>query len=234
MSLFTSMNVQCPNCNETQNINAVGSVNADRRPDYREAILDESFQIIACSNCETKFRMEPLFNYLEVAKGHWIAAMPSRQMPDFLEIEDEVNAVFSVSYGDSAQASARNIGKDLNARVTFGWPAVREKILIESLDLDDVTVELLKLDLLRRLPDAPLLTPGMELRIVAGDNESLSFAWINSTSEEVVQSFTASRELLDEITGNPDGWAAIRSQLTNGPFVDIQKLYMGEGRVAVE
>lgn len=233
MSLFTSMNVQCPNCNETQNINAVGSVNADRRPDYRDAILDESFQIITCSNCETKFRTEPLFNYLEVAKGHWIAAMPSRQMPDFLEIEDEVNATFSISYGDKAQASARDIGKDLKPRLTFGWPAVREKILIASLDLDDVTVELLKLDLLRRLPDAPF-TPGIELRVVAGNTETLSFAWVNSGSEEVVQSFTASRELVDEITGNPEGWAEIRSQLTNGPFVDIQKLYMGEGREATE
>lgn len=233
MSLFTSMNVQCPNCNETQNINAVGSVNADRRPDYRDAILDESFQIITCSNCETKFRTEPLFNYLEVAKGHWIAAMPARQMPDFLEIEDEVNATFSTSYGDQAQASARDIGKDLNPRLTFGWPAVREKILIASLDLDDVTVELLKLDLLRRLPDAPL-APGIELRVVTGDTEYLGFAWVNSGSEEVVQSFTANRELLDEITGNPEGWASIRSQLTNGPFVDMQKLYMGEGRVATE
>ena len=233
MSLFTSMNVQCPNCNETQNINAVGSVNADRRPDYRDAILDGSFQIITCSNCGTEFRMEPLFNYLEVAKGHWIAAMPSRQMPDFLEIEDEVNATFSISYGDSAPASARDIGKDLKPRLTFGWPAVREKILIASLDLNDVTIELLKLDLLRRLPEAPF-APGIELRVVAGDTETLSFAWLNSESEEVIQSFTASRELVDEITGNPEGWAAIRSQLTNGPFVDMQKLYMGEGREATE
>jgi hypothetical protein len=233
MSLFTSMNVQCPNCNETQNIKAVGSVNADRRPDYRDAILDESFQIVTCSKCATTFRTEPLFNYLEVAKGHWIAAMPARQMPDFLEIEDEVNATFSVSYGENAQTSARDIGKGLNPRLTFGWPAVREKILIESLGLDDVTVELLKLDLLRRLPDAPF-APGIELRVVAGDSDSLSFAWVNSGSEEVIQSFSANRALLDEITGNQAGWAKVRSQLTNGPFVDIQKLYMGEGREAAE
>ena len=106
---------------------------------------------------------------------------------------------------------------------------MRKKILVESLGIDDVTVELLKFDLLRRLPEAPF-APAIELRVVAGDCDSLDFAWVNSGSEEVIQSLSANRELLDEIAGNQTGWAKVRGQLTNGPFVGIQKLYMGEGR----
>ena len=38
--------------------------------------------------------------------------------------------------------------------------------------------------------------------------------------------------LYDEIAANQPGWAKIRARLTDGPFVDMQKLYMGEGRAA--
>lgn len=42
--------------------------------------------------------------------------------------------------GENTQASARDVGKDLNPRLAFGWPAVRKRILIESPDMDDVSV----------------------------------------------------------------------------------------------
>ena len=231
MSLFSSMTVTCPNCLDSQSVSGVGSVNADRRPDLREAILDDTFQVMTCENCGGTFRLEPGFNYLEVGRGHWIAAMPGRQMPDYLEVEDRVTQSFAASYGDRALPAAQEIGKGLSARVTFGWPAMREKLVISGADLDDVTVEMLKLDLLRRLPSAPL-APGTELRLVAADDDMLSFAWIDTVSEEVAEQFGASRALYDSIAANPDGWAPIRAQLTDGPFVDMQKLYMGEGRAA--
>lgn len=231
MSLFSQMNVQCPNCNATQNIAGVGSVNADRRPDLRAAILDDTFQIVTCDACGHAFRLEPLFNYLEVNKGLWIAAMPGREMPEFLDVEDQTTATFDVSYGVKAPAAAAEIGRDLRPRLTFGWPAVREKLVIDGLGLDDVIVEMLKLDLMRRLPEVPL-APGTELRLTGGGEDSLNFAWIETVSEDVTQSFTVDRALYDEIAGNAAGWAKIRARLTDGPFVDMQKLYMGEGRGA--
>ena len=67
---------------------------------------------------------------------------------------------------------------------------------------------------------------------MATDDDTLSFAWIDTVTEEVAEQFGASRALYDAIAANPDGWAPIRAQLTDGPFVDMQKLYMGEGRAA--
>ncbi|MCB1339813.1 MAG: CpXC domain-containing protein [Pseudooceanicola sp.] len=225
------MNALCPNCGATQNIAAVGSVNADRRPDLRAAILDDSFQLMTCAECGHGFRLEPLFNYLEVAKGQWIAAMPGREMPEYIEVEDRAMGVFDVSYGEKAPAAARAIGQDLKPRVTFGWPAVKEKLLIDGMGLDDITVEMMKMDLLRRLPEVPL-SPGTELRLIGGGDGGLEFAWIETVSETPGQQFTVARELYDEIAGNAAGWAKIHKRLTDGPFVDMQKLYMGEGRAA--
>ncbi|GHF37386.1 CpXC domain-containing protein [Seohaeicola zhoushanensis] len=231
MSLFSQMNVLCPNCGKTQNIAGVGSVNADRRPDLRAAIMDDSFQMMICGDCGTAFRLEPLFNYLEVDKGLWIAAMPGREMPEYIEVEDRAMGVFEISYGERAPAAAKAIGKDLKPRVTFGWPGVKEKLTIDELGLDDVIVEKLKLELMRRLPEVPL-GPGTELRLMGGGESALSFAWVQTVGEAQEQGFSVDRALYDEIAGNEAGWAKIHARLTDGPFVDMQKLYMGEGRAA--
>lgn len=231
MSLFKAMAITCANCDTSNDIQAVESVNADRRPDLRDAILDGSFQVFPCESCGEDIRLEPQFNYLNVEKSIWLAAYPGDRMPDYLAVEDMVSDVFDTSYGARAQAAARAIGDDLDVRLTFGWPAVREKLLLRDADISDVEIECLKIDLLRRLPEAPL-SPGIELRVTEIEDDQLKFVWIDAVSEGILQEFAASRQLLAEISGNPEGWAPIRQVLQNGPFVDMQKLYMGEGREA--
>ena len=230
MSLFHPTNVYCPSCNALVSMDAVGSVNADRRPDLREAILDNTFQEATCSECGASFRLQPEFNYLDVEHGHWIAGLPASKMPDYLEVEDEARSLFEASYGAGAPQSARDVGDGLDMRVTFGWPAIREKLLIRKLNLDDLVLETLKLDLLRRLPEAPL-EPGVELRLRGlGEDGGLEFVWIRSDTEEVLGAFVAPRELYQAVEENETGWAQVRGELANGPFIDMQKLYMGAGR----
>lgn len=231
MSLFKTMSLTCPNCGSSFPIEAVESVNADRRPDLRDDIVDGSFQVFPCPSCEDPVRLEPQFNYLEVGAGLWIAAYPGRMMPDYLDIEDSVTEVFDNSYGAGAMAAAKSVGDGLTMRLTFGWPGIREKLVIAAAGLPDSTVEMLKLDLMRRLPEAPL-APGVELRLVGTDDDFLHFVWIETESEETLQEFAVDRAVLEELRNNSDAWAPIRVQLENGPFVDMQKLYMGEGRAA--
>lgn len=233
MSLFMDMSITCPNCGAVNRIEAVESVNADRRPDLRDAILAGTFQVSPCESCDELVRLEPQFNYLDVSAGLWIAAYPGRLMPDFLEIEDSVNEVYRKSYGAGAMQSAQAVGEVLQKRLTFGWPAVREKILLRAEGIADAEAEMLKLDLMRRLPEAPL-APGIELRVVDRTGDGLVLIWVETVSETVLQEFTAATALLDEIRGNAEGWAPIRAALENGPFVDMQKLYMGEGRAVAE
>jgi len=231
MSLFLPVNLICPGCGELIIMDAVGSVNADRRPDFRDAILSDDFQDMTCNACEKSFRLQPNFNYLDAGRGQWIAGMPAAQMPDYLEVEDEVGTLFEQSYGAKAPAAARVVGDDLDVRLTFGWPAIREKLLAREHDLDDVVLEMLKLDLLRRMPSAPL-APGKELRLIDVGDDRLNFVWIDTVSEDGDDEVIVDRQLYDDIANAPEAWAPIRAQLTNGAFVDMQKLYMGEGRAA--
>jgi len=229
MSLFKPQNLTCPSCGQEVTVRVAGSINADRRPDFRQAILDNSFQDTTCARCETSFRVQPRFNYLDIENGMWIAAMPGPDMSDYLAIEDSARATFEGSYGASAPQAAQDIGGALNTRLTFGWSAIREKLLIASLGLDDVVVEQVKLDLLRRLPDAPL-RPGVELRLVGMEDGRMQFRWLETLGEAGIEQVELDRSLYDLIAADREGWAAITEQLTDGMFVDMQKLYMGQGR----
>lgn len=229
MSLFVQMNLTCPNCEAVVSFDAVGSVNADRRPDYRDEIIDNTFQIATCGECEHEFRLEPDFNYLDAGRGQWIAALPPSDLRDHLEIADEKRDLFDISYGPKAPAAAQTVGAGLKMRVVFGWPAMREKLVLAELGFDDVIMEIAKLDLLRNLPSAPM-SEGVELRLVAVNGDRLVFVWIEAESEDELDQFEVERSLYDSIADNPDPWQAVRDQIDDGPFVDIQKLFMGEGR----
>ncbi|MBY6056358.1 CpXC domain-containing protein [Leisingera daeponensis] len=233
MSLFHPVNLVCPRCEAPVTMMAVGSVNADRRPDLRDDILEDRFQDCECDSCGESFRLQPQFNYLDAGRGQWIAAMPASRLRDHLELEDEAKALFDSSYGASAPAAARSVGSSLAARLTFGWPAVREKLLVKQLGLDDVIVEMMKLHILRSVESVPM-AEGIELRLVEADDEAdgYVFAWLETGSEQYLEYMTIPAELYRAIQGNPEGWGAIRARLENGYFVDMQKLYMGEGRQA--
>ncbi len=228
MSLFVPMNLTCPACAEVFTYEAVGSVNADRRPDLRAEILDGQFQTVRCSDCAHEFRLEPDFNYLDVGRGQWIAALPARALRDHLESVAEKQAIFDLSYGGEAPEAARAVGRSLQPRLVFGWPALREKLVLLEIGFDDVIWEVAKLDLLRSLPDAPL-TEGVDLRLLGGGEDILNLAWIRADSEEHLNDFQVSRDLYDRISAAPAPWAAVQALLGANIFVDIQKLFMGSG-----
>lgn len=231
MSLFETTSIQCPACDTVTDFQAAGSVNADRRPDLRDAILDNTFQNVICPSCNEALRLEPVVNYLDVELGLWLAAYPPRQIGDYLTLEDEVQTLFDESYGAASSASAQDVGAALLPRLTFGWPAMREKLFLRQQGLDDVVIEMLKLDLLRRLPEAPLRA-GVELRVTDVTDAALRFVWIETASEDILQAFECNKALLVEITDNQDAWAEVRRGLTQGLFVDMQKMYLGAGRNA--
>lgn len=231
MSLFSPTSITCTACKHLYTMDAVGSVNADRRPDYRDDILEDRFQMSACPECGEAFRLEPLFAYLDAGREQWIAAQPARLVTGYRQVEADTMALFNKSYGAGAPRAARDVGDTLNVRLTFGWPAVREKLRIRDHDLNDVTVELMKLDLLRRLPEAPIGT-GMEMRLIALEGNRMSFQWLRSDTEAVESAFSVGKELYDVISADADGWADLRAVITDGPFVDMQKTFLPGGPVA--
>lgn len=223
MSLFHTSQIPCPSCGQDVEFEVVASVNAVRRPDLRQAILDGTFQQQTCGHCGTNFRVQPEFNYLDVSRGQWIAAFPYEKLGEWPRHEEHTRATIDKAYGPRASAPARSIGARLKLRLTFGWAALREKLVAAEAGLDDVVLELCKIAILHGAPDQPLADE-TELRLFAVDGPDLVLAWIVTVTERVVDTMKVPRSLYDEIAADLEAWQELRAELSAGMFVDSQRL----------
>lgn len=231
MSLFSRASFACPLCGAAAEADAVASVNADRRPDLRTAILDGTFQATTCPACAATIRLPPRFVYTDVRRGQWLVAHPPRDLPRWAELEAEAAAVFARGYGTTAPKAAREVGAGLSARAVFGWPALREKLLAAALGLDDVTLELLKLAVIRDIPGAPFgattelrlhdVEAGAEAGVEADD---LVLRWSNLETETPLSQLRLPRKAFADVAADVAGWADLRTELAGRLFVDTARL----------
>jgi hypothetical protein len=223
MSLFRTIELPCPQCGAAVAFHAVDSVNAERARQYREQILADTFQSESCGACETRFRLDPEFTYIDPPRGQWIAAFPFVALGAFEEREAHAMTMMARSFGPAAPAAARGLGELLEPRVTFGWPALREKLVIGNLGLDDVTVELTKA-LVWRAGAGPKPNPELELRLLDQKGDKLVFAWLVSATSEVVGRVPVPASVYAGVAEDPEGWADLRSKLEGHYFVDLKRV----------
>lgn len=223
MSMFQTMTVNCPACGAAVEFEVVLSVNADRRPDLRAAIIDGSFQLEPCPKCGQPFRLDPEFTYVDVGRGQWIAAYPLAKTGQWKVLEQQARATFNQAYGPRAPAAARDMGARMKPRIVFGWSAVREKLVAADDRVDDVILELVKLAIIRTSTSSQLSNE-TELRFLGIEGDKLVMAWINARSERVVEWLKPLRKLYDDVAANEEGWRALREELSAGLFVDVNRL----------
>jgi hypothetical protein len=230
MSIFTEIKVRCPVCGADNDFSAVRSVNADRRADLRAAILDETFQRTTCTTCAASFRVDPDFAYVNADRGQWIAARPLVRLVDWKEQEQGAAETFHRVYGSGASAAVQAIGKKVRPRITFGWAALREKLVIVAHDLDDVSIELAKAAVIRGSVEAPIGS-NTELRLLGVDasDRSLVFGWLQSSDEAEGSKLRLQRGVYDEIRADANGdWADLRAGVDAGLFVDLNRMMLAE------
>jgi endogenous inhibitor of DNA gyrase (YacG/DUF329 family) len=223
MSMFQTMTVGCPVCGKGVAFKAAFSVNADRRADLREAIIDGSFQLQACPKCGKSFRLDPELTYVDVGRGQWIAAFPVAKLGQWRTLEEQARLTFAQAYGPAASAGAQEMGAAMKPRITFGWGALREKLVVAEHQLDDVTIELVKLAIVRTSEKLPL-SNDTELRFGDIEEDKLVLAWMHAQTENAVEVLKVSRQLYDDIAANGVGWKALREELSRGLFVDMNRL----------
>jgi hypothetical protein len=226
MSIFHSLSVACPKCAEVAAHDTVYSVNADRRPDLRVEITEESFQRARCPSCGAEFRLDPEFVFVDAGARQWIAAYPLAKLSRWKELEGQAQGLFDRVYGEDASDVLRDQGRSFARRVTFGWASLREKLVVADRGLDDVAVELCKAAILRSAAQAPI-DGRVDLRLLDADDERLSFGWLLSDNEQVIEALDLARPMYEEVASDAgDDWADLRSDLTAGLYVDLNRLML--------
>lgn len=208
MSIFIPQSIHCPVCGDGLVFEVVESVNADRHPDLKAAIVSGEFQSAVCPGCGEISRLEPDFTYLDVTANQWILAKPAADLVEWSGFERQATQALAVGF---------------EVRVTFGWPALREKLLCADAGLDDVSLELLKAVLV--VDSGPLaLTEKLELRLLEVEADHLELGWVDAGTERLVEFMWVARTHLDAIVAVPDDWAGFREEISADPFVDVQRV----------
>lgn len=225
MSLFYPATAKCPKCATEKAVQLAVSVNADRRPDLRAAIIDGSFQAVDCPNCGTRMRLPAHLTYTDQRRGQWILVDAPEALANLAAVEAETHAVFDTLYGPHAPDAAQEMGRELKPRLVFGWPALREKLLCDEYGLDDVSLELLKISVLRNVPN-PAYADQTELRLIGREDDALNFAWIESATEKRLSSLAVPRDAYDGIAADATSWAALRARFDGRFYVDMNGLLL--------
>jgi hypothetical protein len=204
----------------------VHSVNADRRPDLREAVLNRSFQRQPCPSCGYEFRIEPQFSYMDMRRGQFLAVWPSPAADEFESYEQRSRRSFDQAYGPDAPPEAHDIGRLLTPRVVFGWIALNEKLIAQQAGVDDVLLELAKLALIRTNTDGPGVGTDTELRLIGVEDVNLVLGWFQRGKEDLLDVVAVSKDLLREIDSQADQWQELRDELAKSYFVDYRRFFI--------
>src|SRR5262245_57081037 len=154
MSVFDSTELACPACGAAVTFDLVHSVNAARRPDLRDAILDRSFQREPCPSCGTEFRVEPEFTYLDIKRKQFFAVWPASGLAQWPEFEARSQSAYDKAFGPGTDGAA--LAGGLFARCVFGWLGLNEKLIAAEHGIDDVELEMAKLATMRALGEVKL------------------------------------------------------------------------------
>lgn len=226
MSIYTEVQIQCPACNGDVPFSLIDSVNVTReltQPGLRASILDRTFQQEKCPGCGEEFRIEPEFSYVDFNYGQFIGVWPADQVSKCSEYEARTLNVFENAYGSQAPVEAQELGKTLKPRVVFGWNSLNEKLIAGEANIDDVTLELAKLAVVRK-GEVLIDSEHEELRLV-GVDDKLVFGWFAQGSENLTELVSISKDIFEEIDADPESWQALKEGLT-GLFVDYRKLFL--------
>jgi ribosomal protein S27AE len=226
MSIFHKAQATCPKCGTKSAVELVASVNADRRPDLRAAILDGTFQAQTCPKCGAAMRLLPYLTFMNLKRGQWILVQPPAALEQWQAEEQEAQALYDESFGAAAPKIAQELAEGLQPRVVFGWPALREKLICSDLSVDDTTLELLKIAIVRDVAQPPLADQ-TELRLVGGDDDVLHFSWIETATEGGIADLDVPRAAYTGVAGDTAAWVALRGNFEGKMFVDMQRLLVG-------
>jgi CpXC protein len=223
LSIFLPVKARCGKCDTVVQADLAASVNADRRPDLRQAIIDGTFQSLACPSCGTQVRLPAHLTYIDMARGQWILVERAEQIMQWRDVEAEALALYDQAFGREAPEIQQSLGQAMVPRLVFGWTALREKLLAKEFGLEDVLLELLKISVLRNVP-APPMSDTTELRLIDVEGSGMRLRWLDATTEEGIADLPLDREIYNDLAGNLSPWAELKGELEAGLFVDMKRI----------
>lgn len=200
------------------------SINATRTPQWRDVILEGSFQRSPCPACGVYATPLIAFPYIDFDRKQYIGVFPTSDEHRWPELEHEPEDAFVRNLGGLAPPIARPIGAGFEVRTVFGLGALREKILALSGSIDDAALEVLKLRLIVARHDLSA-SLGARPRLVELGEDSLRFQVEVEVSGEESDLYRLDVPMEDymAVVGDP-ALAPIMDEIRAGPYRDCARM----------
>jgi CpXC protein len=158
MSRTATHDVSC-RCGATVSVFCADSINAERHPHMRDAILSRMLHVFRCAACAAPLTVDKSLLYIDLPRREMYGMHPADERALEREHGEALIEAWSISLGDRAGATARTLfeGDRFHVRLCYGLEELREKIVAHQAGLRDLVLEALKaevmagLDELRRL-----------------------------------------------------------------------------------
>ncbi len=218
MSVYQDRELACPRCGAVLRRSVCVSLNGNRVPAVIDEIRAGRFQRFPCDGCGQVIVADGPLIYTDFERRHWVGCFPRTAEGAWRLLEHQPAESFRRAMVDHAAPIIRAEADGYLIRTVFGLPALAEKILVWDHALDDVTLEILKLEVLRS-PDGPPFDLEHRLRFLgvggAGEGDVLRLAL---AGDEVLR---VPRAWYEDIAGSLDRHAAVIDAVASGPYVDV-------------
>jgi hypothetical protein len=227
VSITSVREVEC-RCGAPVRVFVATSVNAERHPHMREAILRRTFHVFECAACHQPIGIDKELLYIDLARGEFYGVFPLAAASDPEPCARQIAAAFETALGASVGAPARQLAAEMRVRVCFGLEELREKIVARNAQLSDLALELVKADILAANPDlAQLGVQTLRLESLGEDGRLGMLLEQAGDPPRLLadRAFTIARDVYDTFAAMP--WEQLLARLpgiASGPHVSLLRL----------
>jgi hypothetical protein len=230
VSTFLDQDITCRSCGQSW-VRPVATF-LDAPPDLdraRAELQQDRFQRFACPGCGQRAIAARPLRWCDRQARLWVAMLPDAAERQWPRWERDVRTMAAWDIAQDGTDTTDLSGWTL--RLVFGLLALREKLIAHQEDLDDASLEVMKLELLDAHPDLERKA-SHRLRLADAGENLLSFAARDDRGRW--QGAAATRARLAAIHADPGLQAEARAAVVAGPYVDLGRMLVelpdGSGR----
>lgn len=149
MSQTATHEVRC-RCGANVSVFCADSINAERHPHMRDAILSRTLHVFQCAACLGSITVDKPVLYMDLGRRQLYAVHPARERASEREHGEALVRTWSSTVGDTAGGAARQVfgGDQFHVRLCYGLEELREKLVAHEAGLRDLVIEALKAEVM--------------------------------------------------------------------------------------
>lgn len=149
MSIIQTFVLDC-DCGARVETQCCLSINAERHPQLRDALLDRTLHQFTCGACGAALHVEKKLAYLDLPRGELYSVAPERDRGDERALAEDTVAAWQLAFGRQAPVAVGALfdSERFRVRLCFGLEELREKVVARDAGLDDLALEIVKAELM--------------------------------------------------------------------------------------